>query len=247
MENLPQEPGFGIAGILGAPHRDLAIAASRSDHCQDTRLDCRRQSRPGLDHRRQFGVHWGVSCTECAGFCAAGYENIGFPPVFVGWFKSCPRNSRWSRQIATTRKPRQNRGFFVRVSDRLRLAASHCVRLLRRFHSEVDFGYASANFSVPAAQRSLYPRSSHSEWCIDRGKAKFAGNRFSVQCLAFGASHFGNSPSVRSKVSSAAHMVSMSFDSFRCPSSTELVFAVPGEVVGSKKFLRGPRSLTLRP
>jgi len=46
------------------------------------------------------------------------------------------------------------------------------VDFVRKWREGYDVVYASANFSVPAAQRSLYSRSSHSEWYIDRGKAK---------------------------------------------------------------------------
>ncbi|MBX7165909.1 MAG: transposase [Pirellulales bacterium] len=62
----------------------------------------------------------------------------------------------------------------VRRSDHREAAVSG------RFRSEVDFVYASANFSAPAAQRFTISRFPHSRWSIDRGKASCSRNSWAT-------------------------------------------------------------------
>jgi hypothetical protein len=48
------------------------------DYRQDALLDRGRQRRPGLNHGRQFGVLGAISCTVCAGICAALERELQF-------------------------------------------------------------------------------------------------------------------------------------------------------------------------
>jgi len=91
------------------------------------------------------------------------------------------RHFGWSRVIAATRKPRQDRGFFMRGHFSMRLLATHYVRLLRRFlrrlahtphrHREVLVGRHQV---VPHGHRRCVPEPA----CHDLDRIDFDEFRF---------------------------------------------------------------------